>query len=82
MMKRNIGMVLCSMMLGLGMTGCLIIPRAMQPKQAVESEALCMEDEDSEQDVRAVAWWSTMYEMPNPDHLPVRVRFQWLKGLE
>lgn len=64
-MKRNIGILLCSMMLGFSVTGCLVIPRALRQEQAVE-----------------VAWWSTMYEMPNPEHLPVQVRFHWLKGLE
>ena len=28
------------------------------------------------------AWWSLTYETPNPEKLPVKVRFQWLKGLE
>lgn len=57
------------MMFGLGVTGCLMIPRALQTETTAEP-------------VRTVAWWSVMYEMPNPEHLPVKVRFQWLKGLE
>ena len=32
--------------------------------------------------VKTMAWWSLTYEMPNPEKLPVQVRFQWLKGLE
>lgn len=31
---------------------------------------------------RTVAWWSLIFERPNPDRLPVQVRFQWAKGLE
>ena len=31
---------------------------------------------------RAVAWWTLLTERPNPDRLPVKVRFQWVKGLE
>lgn len=31
---------------------------------------------------RAVAWWTLITERPNPDRLPVKVRFQWVKGLE
>lgn len=82
-MKRNIGIILCSMMLGFGVTGCLVIPRAFKPEQAVEAEKLYSDGKASEtEEIREVAWWSTMYEMPNPEHLPVQVRFQWLKGLE
>ena len=29
-----------------------------------------------------IAWWSLLYERPNPDRLPVRVHFLWAKGLE
>ncbi len=32
--------------------------------------------------VESLAWWSLTCELPNPDKLPVRVRFEWLKGLE
>ena len=31
---------------------------------------------------RAVAWWTLLMERPNPDRLPVKVHFQWVKGLE
>ena len=31
---------------------------------------------------RAVAWWTLLTERPNPDRLPVKVRFRWVKGLE
>lgn len=36
------------------------------------------------QDVPAarVAWWSLLYERPNPERLPVRIHFRWAKGLE
>ena len=31
---------------------------------------------------QAVAWWTLITERPNPERLPVKVRFQWVKGLE
>lgn len=68
-MRRNILILLCSMMFGFGVTGCLMIPRALHMGNAAEP-------------VRSMAWWSVMYEEPNPEHLPVQVHFQWLKGLE
>lgn len=68
-MRRNIWILLCSMLFGLGVTGCLMIPRGTQAETAAEP-------------ARTVAWWSVMYETPNPERLPVQVRFQWLKGLE
>lgn len=68
-MRRKIWILLCSLMFGLGVTGCLVIPHAVQ-KECVSEP------------VRTVAWWSVMYETPNPEHLPVKIRFQWLKGLE
>lgn len=76
-MKRNIGIVLCSLMLGFGVTGCLVIPRVLQPELYLGAQP-----SEAEEEIRTVAWWSMMYEMPNPEHLPVQVRFQWLKGLE
>lgn len=68
-MRRKIWILLCSLMFGLGVTGCLVIPRAVQEERVSEP-------------VRTMAWWSVMYETPNPEHLPVQIRFQWLKGLE
>lgn len=68
-MRRKTGILLCSLLFGLGVTGCLIIPRVLKTESVPEP-------------ARTVAWWSVMYEMPNPEHLPVQVRFQWLKGLE
>lgn len=66
-MRKNILILLCSMLFGLGVTGCLLIPRALRAETGP---------------VRTVAWWSVMYETPNPEQLPVQIRFQWLKGLE
>lgn len=68
-MRKKVLILLCSVMFGLGVTGCLMIPKALQAETAAEPS-------------RTVAWWSVMYETPNPEQLPVRVRFQWLKGLE
>lgn len=30
---------------------------------------------------RAVAWWSLMYERPNPEKLPVKVHFWWAEEI-
>lgn len=68
-MKRKLLILLCSMLLGLGITGCLSIPCGLH---AVPLEG------GQEKPVRMVAWWSLMYEQPNPDRLPVEVKFQWL----
>lgn len=76
-MRRNIWILLCSMLFGLGVTGCLMIPRGTQAETAAETAI-----ETAAEPARTVAWWSVMYETPNPDRLPVQVRFQWLKGLE
>ena len=71
-MKRKLLIILCSMLLGFGITGCLSIPCGLH---AVPLE--CKQEEP----VRMMAWWSLMYERPNPDRLPVEVKFQWL-GLQ
>lgn len=68
-MRKKLLILLCSVLLGLGITGCMVIPAAQTIPLA-------------EEPARTVAWWSLMYEMPNPEGLPVKVRFQWLKGLE
>ncbi|MBS6396278.1 MAG: hypothetical protein KH452_03860 [Clostridiales bacterium] len=62
-MRRKAAILICSLMLGLGLTGSLVISEKQEP-------------------VQTVAWWSVMYEMPNPERLPVQVHFRWLKGLE
>lgn len=36
------------------------------------------EEAKSRPPVRTYAWWSLLYERPNPQRLPVRVRFRWL----
>lgn len=80
-MRRNIWILLCSMLFGLGVTGCLMIPRGTQAETAAET-AIETAAETAAEPARTVAWWSVMYETPNPERLPVQVRFQWLKGLE
>lgn len=42
----------------------------------------CMAKMQAEEPVRTVAWWSLLYDRPNPEQLPVRVHFLWAKGLE
>lgn len=37
---------------------------------------------ESREPAGTVAWWSLVYEQPNPDRLPVQVHFKWLKGLD
>lgn len=92
-MRRNIWILLCSMLFGLGVTGCLMIPRGTQAETAAETAietaaetaaetATETATETAAEPARTVAWWSVMYETPNPERLPVQVRFQWLKGLE
>ena len=68
-MKRKLLIILCSMLLGFGITGCLSIPCGLH---AVPLE--CKQEEP----VRMMSWWSLMYERPNPERLPVEVKFQWL----
>lgn len=73
-MRKKTRILLCAVLLGLSTAGCLALPRTVQEgcgrnaKQAVPA--------------KMVAWWSLTCEMPNPERLPVQVRFQWLKGLE
>ncbi len=55
------------------MTGGLVYGYYTQTEEIV-----CEVQEIEEQ----YAWWSLMYERPNPKGLPVQVHFQWLKGLE
>lgn len=62
-MRREILILLCAMVLGLGAAGCMAKMQAEEP-------------------VRTVAWWSLLYDRPNPEQLPVRVHFLWAKGLE
>lgn len=76
-MNRKIRILLCSMIFGLSLTACLVLPGGSElPGKSRFS------GKEHQETVRNVAWWSTMYERPNPDQLPVKVRFEWLKGLE
>lgn len=74
-MNRKIRIALCSMIFGLSLTFCLILPGDTKTQGSAGHT-------ENWRAVQTVAWWSTMYERPNPDQLPVKVRFQWLKGLE
>ena len=76
-MNRKIRILLCSMILGFSLTACLVLPGGTEP-----SDKISFSGREHREAVRTVAWWSTMYERPNPDQLPVKIRFQWLKGLE
>lgn len=71
-MRKKLLLLLCCVALGLAVSGCVITPTVQTVPGPEESEAL----------VQTMAWWSLMYEAPNPERLPVKVRFQWLKGLE
>lgn len=73
-MRRKTAILLCSIMLGLGAAGCMAIPYAFGENRSVQ--------EEQTEPVKVMAWWSLMYEKPNPEKFPVKVRFQWLKGLE
>lgn len=70
-MRRRAVILLCSMLLGAVLTGGLLTITGQSAER--------MEAQDS---TELYAWWSLTYEAPNPDRLPVQVRFQWLKGLE
>ena len=37
-----------------------------------------LEETKTRETGRAYAWWSLIYERPNPQRLPVQVRFRWL----
>lgn len=73
-MERKIKILICSMILGLMMTGCMVVPEILQTETADVAEMT--------EPVETYAWWSLTYETPNPEKLPVKVRFEWLKGLE
>ncbi|MBR5509925.1 MAG: hypothetical protein IKV59_07715 [Lachnospiraceae bacterium] len=76
-MNRKIRILLCSILLGFSLTACLILPGDSDSCADTGLSA-----EECQEAVRTVAWWSTMYERPNPERLPVSIRFHWLKGLE
>lgn len=72
-MRRKMWRLLCSMLIGLFLTTGMVY---------MYQEGF-LEVEDGVQQMQAeYAWWSLTYDRPNPEQLPVRVRFQWLKGLE
>lgn len=73
-MTKKVKILICSIVLGLTLTGCMVVPEILQTETA-DVVGLA-------EPVKTVAWWSLTYEKPNPEQLPVRVRFQWLKGLE
>lgn len=73
-MERKVRILICSMVLGLMVTGCMVVPEILQTETAEVAEMA--------EPVETYAWWSLTYEMPNPEKLPVKIRFQWLKGLE
>ncbi len=73
-MRRKAGILVCSLLLGLSAAGFLALPGMMEGED-LGNAGLSAPAE-------TVAWWSLTCEMPNPEKLPVQVRFQWLKGLE
>ena len=73
-MRRKAGILLCAMLLGVSAAGCLALSGIAQEGSAKNAELAAPAE--------TVAWWSLTCEMPNPEKLPVQVRFQWLKGLE
>lgn len=44
--------------------------------------AECVREGTSVQPAATVAWWTLLYEQPNPEHLPVKVKFSLLNGVE
>ncbi len=74
-MSRKIRISVCALVLAAALAGTFLLPAAAEEKRVGAG----VQPSEAEY---TVAWWSMMYEMPNPEQLPVRVRFQWLKGLE
>ena len=73
-MKRKIRILVDSVLLSILLTACVVFyekPVKMPCSGDASASPTCV-----------VAWWSSMYERPNPEHLPVRVCFRLLKGLE
>lgn len=73
-MRREILILLCVIVLGMGAAKGV----TMLGTGTAESTAMS----GTEERPRTVAWWSLIFERPNPDRLPVQVHFQWAKGLE
>lgn len=74
MVRRAAGILAASALLGMAAAGCMTLP---QMSQEGREEAAELSDP-----TEILAWWSLTCELPNPEKLPVKVRFQWLKGLE
>lgn len=70
-MKRRILILLCCTLLGATAAGCMMMTEIYGGEAGAQAPA-----------GRSMAWWSLTCEVPNPERLPVQVRFQWLKGLE
>ncbi len=77
-MRRRIGIFVCSVLAGVMVTGCMMIPEVLQ----VDTAEVAQTGMTDHEPVMTMAWWSLTYEMPNPEKLPVKVQFQCLKGLE
>lgn len=87
-MSRKGRIFMCAGVLAAALAGTFLIPAAAEEERVEPAVQPSSEEGRSESSIQpleaeyTVAWWSMMYEMPNPEQLPVRVRFQWLKGLE
>ena len=88
--SRKIRIFVCALVLAAALAGTFLLPAAAEEQSGgvVVGLPAAAEEQNGGAAVQpseaeyTVAWWSMMYEMPNPEQLPVRVRFQWLKGLE
>lgn len=40
----------------------------------------CVNEANQVRPTSTVAWWTLLYEQPNPEHLPVKVDFWWRNG--
>ena len=72
-MCRKMWMLVCSIVIGLCLTASMVY---------VYQEGLLEAEEEVQEMQEEYAWWSLTYDRPNPEQLPVHVRFWWLKGLE
>lgn len=72
-MRKKMWRLLCSMLIGLFLTASMVY---------MYQEGFLEVEDGVQQMQEEYAWWSLTYDRPNPKQLPVRVHFQWLKGLE
>ena len=74
LLSKKVRILLDSLIFSMLLAACIVLYEEPVIMPAYKSA--------SELPAYEVAWWSSMYEKPNPEQLPVKVCFRWLKGLE